>query len=190
MQNWRDTIISQYAQSPALLSMIDSFNQAVDPAANLNDFHRLVWNVATARGYGLDVWGRIVGVGRVLKISGGGVYFGFDEATNVHAKPFNVAPFYNGQVINENFLLSDEGFRTLIYAKAFANICDGSISAINQILLTLFPGRGNCYVQDNLNMTMTYVFRFKLTPVESAIVSESGILPRPASVFSTVTVIL
>jgi hypothetical protein len=101
-----------------------------------------------------------------------------------------VAPFYNGQVINENFLLSDEGFRTLIYAKAFANICDGSISAINQILLTLFPGRGNCYVQDNLNMTMTYVFRFKLTPVESAIVSESGILPRPASVFSTVTVIL
>jgi hypothetical protein len=189
MQNWRDTLISQYAQSPALLSLIDSFNQAVDPVANLNDFHRLIWNVATAVGYGLDVWGRIVGVGRVLNISGGTKFFGFDEATNVHAKPFNTAPFYSGQLINQNFALSDDGFRVLIYAKAFANICDGSIAAINQILLTLFPGRGNCYVRDNLNMTMTYVFNFVLTPVESAIVSESGILPRPAGVFATVTVV-
>lgn len=188
MQNWRDTIISQYAQSPALLGLIEGFNQAVDPVANVNDFQRLVWNVATAEGYGLDVWGRIVGVGRVLKIQSRGRHFGFNEAGNINITGFNVAPFYDGSALTQNHLLTDDGFRSLIYAKALANICDGSVAAINQVLLTMFPGRGGCYVQDNLNMTMTYTFRFRLNSVESAIVSQSGVLPRPAGVFSSVTV--
>lgn len=189
MENWFDTIISQYAQSPALLALIDGFNQAVDPVTNINDFYRLVWDVSTAEGYGLDVWGRIVGVGRVLKIQSRGRFFGFGEAGTINITGFDVAPFYDGQILSQNHALTDDGFRTLIYAKAFANICDGSLAAINQILLTLFAGRGNCYVQDNQDMTMTYVFAFRLTPVESAIVAQSGILPKPTGVFATVTVI-
>ncbi len=40
----------------------------IDPTADLNAFYDLVWNVATAQGWGLDVWGRIVGVTRNLNI--------------------------------------------------------------------------------------------------------------------------
>ena len=39
---------------------------------------------------------------------------------------------------------------------------------------------------DGLNMTMTYTFRFPLTPVQLAIVQNSGVLPRTSGVAATV----
>lgn len=184
MHNFPDTIISQYANSTILYQLIENFDQYVDPNINISNFYNLVWNVDTAVGYGLDVWGRIVGVGRVLSVAQG-KFFGFAEATNISADPFEQSPFYSGQVTTANFALSDEAFRTLIFAKALSNISDGSIPSINQILLNLFPGRGNCYVVDGLNMTMIYQFEFDLTSVEAAIVSQSGILPKPVGVLAT-----
>jgi hypothetical protein len=169
-----------------MMALIGVFNQWIDPSSNIDDFYTNIWNIDTATGYGLDVWSRIVGVGRVLQVDTVGGFFGFAEAGNVSANPFNSAPFYSGQQINSNYILNDAGFRTLILAKALANICDGSIPAINQILLLLFPGRGNCYVVDGLNMTMEYIFTFPLSPVEAAIVSQSGVLPRMTGVSSTV----
>ena len=189
MEKVSETLISQYATSPSLVRLIEGMNDWIDPSSDIDQFHDLVWNVYTAVGYGLDVWGRIVGVGRVLKITTTGKYFGFDEATNISADPFNTSPFYSGQKINNNFILADDGFRVLVLAKAFANICDGSIPAINHILLTLFPRRGNCFIRDGQNMTMTYTFPFKLSPVEAAIVAQSGILPRSTGVASTYTLV-
>lgn len=189
MQDFAKTVISQYSVSPTIRRLIENFNEWIDPSTDIDSFYNLIWNVDTAVGYGLDCWGRIVGVGRVLQVTTTGKYFGFDEATNVSADPFNTSPFYSGQQISGNFILADDGFRVLVFAKALANICDGSIPAINQILMTLFPGRGNCYIADGLNMTMTYTFLFPLTPVEAAIVSQSGILPRSTGVASTFTVI-
>lgn len=63
------TIISQYANSPALTGMIDSFNAAVDTTDDLANFYAWVWNVSTAQGFGLDIWGRIVGVTRTIQTS-------------------------------------------------------------------------------------------------------------------------
>ncbi len=187
MLNYRQTIISQYDQSPSINALIGAINQWIDPSENIDDFYNLIWNLDTAVGYGLDVWGRIVGVGRVLQVAQS-KYFGFDEATNLSADPFNQSPFYTGQTLNNNFILSDDGFRTLILAKALSNICDGSIPAINQVLISLFgTSRGNVYVTNGLNMTMTYTFTFHPTPVEQAIVSQSGVLPLPAGVSVTVT---
>jgi hypothetical protein len=129
--------------------------------------------------------GVFVGVGRVLNVATG-TYFGFTGPSGASGDPYNQSPFYSGAPTTSNYALSDDGFRTLIYAKAAANITDGSVASINQILLTLFPGRGNCYVVDNLDMTMIYHFEFILTPVEAAIVSQSGVLPKPAGVSATI----
>lgn len=179
------TIISQYANSPILTTLIGNFAAYVDQTANMDAFFDLVWNVDTAQGWGLDVWGRIVGVSRTLNVVATGKFLGFDEATAISADPFNQSPFYSGGSITNNFLLSDSAFRTLIFAKALANISDGSIKSINQLLLRLFPNRGNCYVTDNGLMTMTYTFKFALTPVEAAIVTQSGVLPKPTGVAVT-----
>jgi hypothetical protein len=185
MQNYRDTVLSQYANSPSLGLLIQSFNDCVDPQSKINAFYSLMWNVDTAQGYGLDVWGRIVGIGRVLNVSTG-KFFGFDEATTVSADPFGQSPFYAGQVATSNYALSDTSYRLLILAKAAANISNCSIPSINRILRLLFSGRGNCYVSDGLNMTMTYDFYFTLSAVEIAIVQGTGVLPKPAGVTATV----
>lgn len=180
------TVIQQYANSDSLTTLITNFAQYVDQTVNIDAFFDLMWNVDTAQGYGLDVWGRIVGVQRTLHVAQQGLYFGFQEATGLSAAPFNVGSFYNGAPLVDNFNLSDSAFRTLIFAKALSNISDGSIPAINQILLNLFPHRGNCFVVDNLNMTMEYRFDFILTDVEAAIIQQSGVLPKPIGVTATV----
>ncbi len=179
-----DTIISQYANSPALYKLASDFFEYVDQTANFDQFYDLIWNVDTAQGYGLDVWGRIVDVRRVLQVSVGS-NLGMQAATQNSGDPFDISPFYSGAATTANYELSDDAYRTLIFAKALANISDGSIPGINQILLTLFPGRGNCYVVDNLDMTMVYTFEFPLTDVELAIIAQSGVLPTPAGVLST-----
>jgi hypothetical protein len=213
--NWRQTVISQYANSPTLLQLIENLNAYLDQTQNLDTFFDLIWNVDTAVGYGLDCWGRIVGVNRILHVASGD-YFGFKEAAP-GAEPFGVAPFYSGAPLTSNYSLSDAAYRLLIMAKAAANITNGAIPAINQILLNLFPNRGNCYVAegsptvsyfgfaesttaDSFNvasfysggsfsrMIMQYVFEFQLTPVELAIVQNSGVLPRPAGVQATVVI--
>lgn len=182
MINYRDTIISQYAQSPVLNATIGAINDWIDPASLIDDFIFNVWNLNTATGYGLDVWGRIVGVGRVLQIPSFGRYLGFNQQSSLEVDPFNTSPFYSGEQVNANYILSDDGFRTLIRAKALSNICDGSIPAINSVLLRLFSGRGNVYVTNGRNMTMTYSFTFHPTQVEIAIVTQSGVLPAPVGV--------
>lgn len=178
--DWKKTIYPQYANSPRILKLLESLSDCINPTANLVSFYDNIWSVDTAVGYGLDVWGRIVGVQRQLKVATG-VYFGFNQAVpGVTTWGFGV--FYNGQPITSNFSLTDQAFRQLIIAKALANICDGSIPAINAVLLTLFADRGDCWVADNNNMTMTYTFSFALTPVDITIISQSGVLPRSTGV--------
>lgn len=181
--DYTQTVISQYANSPILMQMLSNFEQYIDPTANIEAFFDMVFNVNTAQGFGLDIWGRIVGVNRVITTQSD-LDFGFAEAGSTSAVGFGQGEFYNGTSLTNNTALSDDAFRTLIYAKMLYNISDGSIAGINQILLNLFPGRGNCYVRDNLNMTLTYVFTFATTPVEQAIVQGSGVLPKPAGVLA------
>lgn len=180
------TVISQYANSPIITSIIESFFDAMDQTANIDAYFDMIWNLNTAQGYGLDCWGRIVGVTRIVPVPGTITYFGFEEAAS--SGVFGVGIFFSGSPLTNNFILSDDGFRILILAKALANISDGSIKSINAMLLTLFPNRGNAYVTDGLNMTMTYTFAFSLSAVELSIVQNSGVLPRPAGVSVTVVV--
>jgi hypothetical protein len=178
--NWLRTVISQYANSATLLQLIESFDECVDQTANIDAFFDLIWNVDTAQGYGLDVWGRIVGVTRTLQVASA-IYLGFaSQSPTVGA--YNEGILYSGTPATGNYQLTDSAFRTLILAKALANICDGSTPSINQLMLNLFPGRGDCYVTDNHNMTMTYTFKFALTPVEISIVEQSGVLPKTVGV--------
>lgn len=193
MEDFERTILSQYSNSPTIRQLIQNFNAYIDPRANIQAFYDLVWNVNTAQGYGLDVWGRIVGVGRVLQLAAQD-FFGMENPGNTAASglPFNQAPLYHGSKTTNNYALLDGPFRALILAKALSNISDGTIASINQILINLFglagplPLPGNSYVTDGENMTMTYTFSTVLDPVTEAIVFQSGVLPKPCGVNATV----
>lgn len=170
------TVLSQYANSPIITALVDMFAQWLDPQERFDRFYSLIWDIDTAQGYGLDVWGRILGVGRVLQVPVG-EYLGFEQ--DAQAKPFGFGIFYSGSRLTNNVALTDEAYRTLLLAKAALNITNASAPAINTILLNLF---GQGYVRDNRDMTITYVFSEALTPVETAIVFQSGVLPKPCGV--------
>lgn len=185
--DWWQTVISQYANSAILTQLISNFFQYIDPTQSLDAFFDFVLNVDTAQGEGLNIWGRIVGVTRVLNIASGD-FFGMTGPTGASGDPYNVSPFFSGSSpLTNNYALTDSAFRTLIFAKALANISDGSIKSINQILINLFPGRGNAYVIDNEDMTLVYRFEFTPTPVELAIVGQSGVLPKPVGVLASIS---
>jgi hypothetical protein len=184
MQDVEATIVSEYSNSPVINALIQDFNAWIDPSADFNSFYVNIWNLATAVGYGLDLWGRILCVGRVIAISNGTQYFGSSQATDQFG--FGQAAFYSSQPLTQNYALSDQAYRLLLMAKAMTNVCDGSIPAINQILLTLFPSRGDIYVTDGQNMTMTFTSSFILQPWELAVLQQPGILPRPTGVAATV----
>ena len=180
----RRTVISQYANSPVLLALIDALSEAIDRQTSFDDFYEAVWDITSATGFGLDLWGRILGVSRVLYVATDGAFLGFSEATD--AQDFDAGIFYAGGQLTANFALTDLAYRRVLLAKAALNITDGSISSINTILRALFPDNGNAYVRDNLDMTMTFVFGSTLSKVDYAIVAQSGVLPKPVGVSVTV----
>jgi hypothetical protein len=191
MLNFNRTIISQYAQAPTLTRLIENMDQYIDPRANMEAFYNYVWNVDTAVGFGLDDWGKIVGVSRLLRIPGLDPIVGFDNASSpADWEPMSQGRFATGaEGGGEAVLLSDDAYRILILTKALSNIVRTTSPAINQLLRNLFPGRGRAFVRDLGNMAMEFVFNFSLTPVEYAIITQSGALPHPTGVFYSVTVI-
>jgi hypothetical protein len=152
MENVSQTIISQFGNSPTILALIESFNAAVDPSADIDAFLTHVWQVDTAQGVFLDnVWGRIVGVTRTIPT-------------------------------NPVTVLTDAQFVELILLKALANISRDSSYSINTLLLDWMAGRGRAYVSDLGNMQIRYQFEFPLEPFELDIITQSGIFLRPAGV--------
>lgn len=191
MENVEKTIVSQYQCSPTLKQLVLNMNQYIRQDVNFQTFYDYVWNVDTAVGFGLDYWGRIVDISRLLQIPNAFDLFGFQNAD----VPPGVLPFNNGVFnvpgggVTQSFLLPDDAYRTLILVKALANISATTAPAINQLLRNLFPGRGAAYVLDKGNMRMQFTFEFDLTPTEYAILSQSGALPHPAGVLVSIVTV-
>lgn len=176
------TIISQYGNSPTILQLIQNMNEYLDPRADFDAFFDYVWNVDTAQGFGLDIWGRIVNIRRELQMPNAPAYFGFNDALP-GSYPFDEAPFYDGTPpVTQTYLLADDAYRKLILTKALANIASSNAPSVNQLLQNMFADRGRCYVNDMGGMQFRYTFEFDLTSQEYAIVTQSGVLPRPAGV--------
>lgn len=175
----QQTIISQYGNSPRLLQIIQGFSDSIDPGTDIDEFHSMVWDLSTATGFGLDIWGKIVGVNRLLEVPTTDKYLGFDESTD--GEPFGQEPLYNGPQTGA-YELSDDAFRTLILLKALSNISDSTAASYNRMLATLFAGRGRCYAVESTKMHMQLTFEFYLEPYELAILEQSGALQPPSGV--------
>lgn len=191
MENYTDTLLAQYANSPTLSGLIDRFNAWIDPSVDMDAVYQRLWNVSTARGFGLDIWGKIVAIPRQIQIPVLPAYFGFDEAFTVATavtgvQPFDQAPMYNGPLPTHTYTFSDDAYRKLIMVKALANITNCTAASLNALLRYLFAGEGRAYVVDPGGMRIRFVFEFSLTPVEQAIMLNSVAVPRPAGVLASV----
>ena len=136
-----ETVQSQYATSKRMRAVIDAFWQAINPKSDIDLLYRKLVNPRTAEGYGLDVWGRIVAIGRsYLAVEDDTPYFGFDPpegVKNERLNSFGNAPFYK-QIMGK-VRLADTMFRTYVFLKALINISNSSLASLNQAVKLLFP---------------------------------------------------
>lgn len=183
MKNIKDTIFSQYANSPKILGLISVFNEIIDPSYNINNFYNLVFKLSTATGYGLDNWGRIIGVQRNVKMDVGtdetfGFYTDPDEPLFT---PFNTAPFYStGGAGYGSYSLPDDLYRELIIVRAASNLIYATAPNINKFLYQVFGKKAYYRITDI--MKAEYLFEFKLNGFERLIVYTLGLLPQPCGV--------
>lgn len=183
-------MIRQYGNSPRITQLMANMNQYLKQDANIEAFYDVVWNIDTAQGFGLDIWGRIVGVSRNIQIPSTEENLGFKTgAATEDYSPWGQGTFYNGALATQNYALSDDAFRFLILTRALTNIVATTSPAINQALQNLFPNRGACFVNDLGNMIMRYTFLFDLNPWELAVLQSAGTLPRPTGVSAQIAVL-
>ena len=176
-----EPVQSQYAASPRILALLVKKAALLDPGRVLLRWDEGIFNPKTAQGVGLDIWGRIVGIGRKLWVENVD-FFGFhgQNLQNFAQAPFWIKSLASGQVD-----LSDEAFRFLIFYKAMANIGESTMAAVNSMLSALFEadhGPGSCYVLETGVMEVRAVFNFYLSGYEQALLEQHGLLDRPAGV--------
>lgn len=171
-----ETILSQYSTSPHILELSKAFTLRIDPAPDIDVFFEKIFDIETAVGWGLDNWGRILGVPRGVQLATVD-WFGYYGS---QLQPWNNAPFFNDQLATNNFLLTDEAYRQLLMYKAGANIGSADAATINRLLSQIFPTFD--HVVDNGDMSIRAVFSDYLEPVEVGILNTYGALNKGAGV--------
>ena len=135
------TVQSQYAASPHIRALVDSFWEAINPEADINEIYEKMVDPETAEGFGLDVWGQIVAIGReFIAVDEQYKYLGFNPPPgmpNPRLNSFNNAPFY--RPVTGKVRLADDAYRTYIFIKAMINIGDSTLASINKMLAFMFP---------------------------------------------------
>lgn len=173
------TVLSQYLHSPAIMTLIRSFNTAIDPEAWIADFVTKVMAVETAESWGLDVWGRIVAIERTIQLQGSAwLPIGFAGQT---CGNFGNSNFFSPTASNV-YVLQDNAYRLLILMKAASNITNGSLQDINRIVSTLFADRGAVSVVHVGTMHLRFVVEFAMQPFEKALLLREDVPPKPAGV--------
>lgn len=174
----RRTIQSQYANSDEIISLITSLSERIEGDSFSQQFLSDAMSIATAGTWGLDVWGRIVGISRKTPLAAeDGEYFGFEDGFY----PFNNRPMFSGSTGGGAFEFPNSTYRELILIKAAVNIIDATALNINAFLKMLFPDERSYYLITG-HMQASYVFEFEFTPAQRQIVFNTDVLPRPCGV--------
>ena len=136
-----ETIQSQYSASPHIVALINTFWDAINPEADIKELYEKMIDPETAIGFGLDVWGRIVAMGRELvAVDEYSKYASFapltvDEFERITG--WDQANFY--KPITGSVKLTDNAYRVYIFIKALINIGDSSLAFLNRVVNQMFP---------------------------------------------------
>lgn len=169
MINVESTIISQYGKSASITQLVRGIDHYLDPRADIDLFLEQVWDIDTCGTWGLDQWGKIVGVPRYIEIP-------------------DTIPIPPGSE-TRTFYIPDEDYRGYILFKAVTNISNCSAKSINALLSNKFKDSGKSYVLDTGAMTMRYVFEFELSYWEEALFAAGVVIPRTTGVLADFLII-
>lgn len=152
----RKEIYHQYAHSEKLVNFINNMETFLSCGNDLWNIYNYVFNINSASGFGLDIWGDILNVSRSLNIV-------IDEQA-------------------QQYTMTDEEYRIILKLQALKNISDATPRSIKNSLNLVFAEYGNIYVSDLGNMKMRYTFEFLLPEIIYVILRQTNVIPRPAGV--------
>lgn len=156
--NARNVILWQYDNTPNFNALIAMKQNFYDNA--VSDFWERwivdVLNIQTANEFGLTLWGFLLNLERPLY-------------TNA-----------NGELVP----IPTESYRLLLNAKLYKNSHAPTFSNVNTFIRQIFFNHpdNKSYVQDNLNMSITYILDFFPTAEEEIVLQLNDFLPRPSGV--------
>lgn len=153
-QDLSKVILWQYSDAEKLKALVANEQEFMDVAVTefWDDFNKNIFNLATCNTFGLELWGRLLGVARPTYLDGG------------------VEVEY-----------TDEQYRLVLRARIFLLTFDGSIYSLNKFFKMLFP-EYPVIITDNYDMTVTIGFVQEPTDDIKTIFRDENFLPRPAGV--------
>lgn len=168
-------MISQYANSPKFVSLVNGLTGIFSNAQTLQDWYNVVFNLKTASGYGLDIWGVILNQGRLF-------YYKDPISGDTESVYLKGAQTVDGVSYTEEQI--EEIYRQVLFLKAMSNITNATLASLNQMLQFYYQGRGRVYVIEYGTMEIRYVFEFYVSKLEKAIFT-SEVMPKPTGVLAS-----
>ncbi len=152
-------ITSEYQLAPKFLAWLTAALTPLDDVTNCYATLRAGFDLDTAAGAQLDVLGAEIGAARRL-------------------------PYQPEDGLNP--VLDDATYRIFLRARVAQNHWDGTITSLQAIWTSLFPG-GSIVVTDSQNMTATVLLSGVFTPIIKSLIVNGYIVPRPEGVLYTYT---
>jgi len=187
--NVLQSILWQYQNAPNITALLQAKQDVWDTDFTdfWEDFYTNIFNLQTANDFGLAVWAIILGAPiTYIVTAGGAASWGFGT---------NHVNFGNGNFLgvggsNTTYTFSTDTARVILQLQYFRLIGTCTVPAINRMLQFIFAeDYGQAYVVDGLNMTQKYCFAFTPPSDMQLAFNSLDILPRPAGVSSSWSII-
>lgn len=162
--------LSQYANSPKFMTIFNGLLDLFNNAETLEDWYNIVFNIKTATGFGLDVWGKILNVTRSFTVTVGGV----EQTIYLSGAQTIDGISYTDEQI-------EEAYRQVLLLSAMSNITNATIASLNNLFLFYYQDRGLVYCIEYGTMQIRVVYEFYVNALEQAIFS-SDVFPKPTGV--------
>lgn len=147
-------ILWQYTDAEKFNAIVNNEQQFMDENVTQfwEDFNHNIFNLSTCNTFGLELWGKLLGVARPTYLDGG-VQVEYD----------------------------DEQYRLVLRARIYLLTFDGSARALNEFFKMLLPDY-QVAITDNLDMTVDINFVNEPTAEIKTVLNDSLFLPRPSGV--------
>lgn len=163
-------MLSQYANSPVFVSLINGLREQISNAETINEWINVVYNLKTASGIGLDLWGLILNQSRLLYYKD---EYGIQRSVYLRGAQTIGSEDYTEEQI--------EGYyRMLLFFRAFSYVTNSTLKSFNDLLRFYFEDK-KVFVQEIGTMVIELVFRFFPTTLEK-IIFASDLFPKPTGV--------
>lgn len=191
MTTYTNNIYIEFEQATSLNNLLAGLAPylTIDEETFYTDF----FNIQTCIGDGLDNWGKLLNLPRVIYMADLTSCFGFgtgelpDPVATGYPQNFNNGNFWGGQTAG--FTLTDDQYRFLLRLKYFSLTTNASLAALNKainISVQLINPLHKAKFSETGLMALTLEVNFYFNNFQYAVFSDRQFMPIPVGVSYTI----